>query len=158
MKMINIGDKDITLREAMVEGKVSLTSGIIKKIKDGKIEKGNVLEAAKIAGILAAKNTPHVIPLCHPINIEYVNIDFSLFDDHLIINTVVRGMAKTGVEMEALTATSLAALTIYDMCKSYDKGIVIKEIKLIKKTGGKNGTYIRKVDKDAYSRGIDNKR
>lgn len=143
MKMVDIGDKEVTLREAIVEGMVALKPKVLLAIKRNEIPKGNVLEAAKLAGILAAKNTPGLIPLCHPIPIDCVNVEFSLSGDKIRIKATVRGMAKTGVEMEALTATAIAALTIYDMCKPLDKDIVISDIKLMKKTGGKSGTYVR---------------
>ena len=144
MKMVDIGGKEITEREATVEGLVSLNPKIILTIKKRKVPKGDVLEAARFAGILAAKKTPFLIPLCHPIPIEYAEIIFSLRKSEIKITSIVRAKAKTGVEMEALTATAVAALTIYDMCKPLDKNIVISGLKLIKKTGGKSGTYIRK--------------
>src|SRR3989338_5218946 len=144
MKMVDIGGKEITESEATVEGLVSLNPKIILTIKKRKVPKGDVLEAARFAGILAAKKTPFLIPLCHPIPIEYAEIIFSLRKSEIKITSIVRAKAKTGVDMEALTATAVAALTIYDMCKPLDKNIVISGIKLIKKTGGKSGTYIRK--------------
>ena len=144
MKMVDIGGKEITEREATVEGLVSLNPKIILTIKKRKVPKGDVLEAARLAGILAAKKTPFLIPLCHPIPIEYAEIIFSLRKSEIKITSIVRAKAKTGVEMEALTAAAVAALTIYDMCKPLDKNIVISGLKLIKKTGGKSGTYIRK--------------
>lgn len=144
MAMIDIGKKIATQREAVVEGKVYLKAGVVKLIKTKKIPKGDVLETARLAGIFAAKKTPEIIPLCHPISIEFVDIKFSLKNREIKIRTTVRGEAKTGMEMEALTATSVAALTIYDMCKPIDKEIVINDIKLLKKTGGKSGAYVRK--------------
>lgn len=141
--MVDISNKKITNREAIVEGRVFLKPTVIKLIKQKKIPKGDVLEAARLAGILAAKKTPEIIPLCHPIPIEFVDIEFSLRNKEIKIRTIVKGMAKTGVEMEAFTATAVAALTIYDMCKPIDREIVISEIKLLKKTGGKSGIYIR---------------
>lgn len=144
MKMIDVGGKGITRREAIVEGKVYVKGSVITAIKRKKIHKGDVLEAAKLAGILAAKKTPDIVPLCHPIPIEYTELKFSFGKGHIKITTTVRGMAKTGVEMEAFTATAASALTIYDMCKSLERGIVIGEIKLMRKNGGKSGTYERK--------------
>ena len=143
MHMIDISQKRITERDAVVEGSLFLKPSVLKLIKKNKIPKGNVLETAKIAGIFGAKKTPGIIPLCHPIPIEYVNIKFSLKNREIRIRTIVRSSAKTGVEMEALTATAIAALTIYDMCKPIDKDIVISEIKLLKKRGGKSGVYVR---------------
>lgn len=144
MKMIDISKKDITEREAIVAGKVFMKGSVISAIKEKRIPKGDVLEAAKLAGILAAKKTPELLALCHPIPIEHVAIEFSLRKKEIEITTKVKGRTKTGVEMEALTATAVSALTIYDMCKPLDKGIIISDIKLIKKTGGKSGTYERK--------------
>ena len=143
MKMINVSNKEITEREAIAEGKVCMKPTIILAIKEGKVPKGDVLAASKIAGIIAAKETPLLIPLCHPIPIDYINIEFYLGEKDITIKTVVKGKAKTGFEMEALTASAIAALTIYDMCKPLDKEIVISEIKLTKKSGGKSGIYIR---------------
>ncbi len=144
MQMVDISTKEVTEREAVAQGRVFLKATVIKLIKDKKTPKGDVLEAAKIAGIFAAKKTPEIIPLCHPIPITSMGIAFTLKKDQVHIITTVKGQAKTGFEMEALTAASVAALTIYDMCKPLDKDIVISEIKLLKKTGGKSGTYVRK--------------
>lgn len=144
MRMIDIGKKNITDREAIVEGKISMDSPVILAIKKKKIPKGDVLESARLAGILAAKKTPSLIPLCHPIPLEYVDIEFTIGKKDIKIKTVVKGKAKTGMEMEALTATAISALTIYDMCKPLDKEITISDIKLVRKTGGKSGTYERK--------------
>lgn len=144
MKMVDIGDKDATLREAVVEGLVILKPKVILAIKKGRIPKGDVFVAAKLAGIFAAKKTSGLIPLCHPIPVDYVSIEFSPAKDRIKIRTVARGMAKTGVEMEAFTATAVAALTIYDMCKALDREAQISAIRLIKKTGGKSGAYVRK--------------
>ena len=145
MVMVDIGDKGVTRREAVAEGAVFLKPKVVRLIKNKRIPKGDVLETARIAGILAAKKTPDIIPLCHPIPIEFVDVKFVLKNNQIKIITTVRAEAKTGVEMEALCATSAAALTIYDMCKPVDKDIVISDIKLIKKTGGKSGVYIRKI-------------
>ncbi len=143
MKMVDIGSKEITEREAIVEGTLSLKPKVIIAIKKKQIPKGDVLAAARVAGILAAKKTPFLIPLCHPIPIEYAEVNFLIEKGRIKIITTVRSNAKTGVEMEALTATCVAALTIYDMCKPIDKDMVISGIRLLKKTGGKSGVYIR---------------
>ena len=143
MRMIDIADKEATEREALVEGTVSIHPEVIRVIKKGTVPKGDVLEAARVAGILAAKSTPYTIPLCHPIPIEYVEINFSIGKNKVNITTTVRAKAKTGVEMEALVATAISALTIYDMCKMLDKDMVISEMKLLRKSGGKSGTYVR---------------
>lgn len=145
MGMVDISKKDATVRQAVAEGIVSIKPQVIELIKSRKIPKGDCLEAAKLAGILAAKRTPEIIPLCHPISIESVEINVSVKNKEIIITAIVKGQAKTGFEMEALTAVSAAALTIYDMCKPLDKDIVISEIKLLKKSGGKSGTYIRNL-------------
>lgn len=144
MAMIDVGKKCVTRREAIAEGSIILKPSTIFAIKKKKIAKGDVLEAAKIAGILAVKKTPSLIPLCHPIPIEYADIEFSFQKQKIKIRATVKGEAKTGMEIEAIMAVSIAALTIYDMCKPLDKGITISEIKLVKKTGGRSGTYERK--------------
>lgn len=143
MKMIDIGNKQVTLREAIVEGRLITKPKTIELIRKNKIPKGNVLEAAKIAGILAAKKAPEIIPLCHPIPIEFMSIDTALGENEIKIKAIVKGQAKTGVEMEAFSAVAVAALTIYDMCKALDREMVIKEIKLMEKSGGKSGHYKR---------------
>lgn len=144
MKMINIGDKQISEREAIVEAEVFLKPKVIALIKNKKIPKGDVLEAAKIAGILGAKKTPGLIPLCHPIPIEFADIEIFLKKKGIKIRAIVRARAKTGVEMEAFSAAAIAALTIYDMCKAFDREIEILNLRLVKKTGGASGIYIRK--------------
>lgn len=144
MKMIDIGMKKVVEREAIVEGNICLKGAVIADIKNKRIPKGDVLEAARLAGILAAKKTPQLIPLCHPIPIDYAEIAFLAGKNSIKITTTVRGGTKTGVEMEAFTATAVSLLTIYDMCKSLDRGAAIVDIKLMKKSGGKSGTYIRK--------------
>lgn len=144
MKMVNIGAKKVTKREAIAEGKIYLKPSVVSAIKRKKVPKGDVLQAARLAGILALKRTPELLPLCHPIPIECANVEFSLGKSQIKIKTIVQAEAKTGVEMEALTAAAVSALTIYDMCKPLDKNIVISDIKLLKKTGGKSGTYIRR--------------
>jgi cyclic pyranopterin monophosphate synthase len=138
MSMIDISKKKITLREAVAEGKIILKPAVLLAIKKKAIPKGEVLETAKVAGILAAKRTAELIPLCHPLSAEYINIEFAFMASALKIKTTVKGSAKTGMEMEALIAASITALTIYDMCKPLDKHIVISGIKLLKKTGGKS--------------------
>ena len=143
MAMIDIGKKDVTLREAIVEARVCLNASVIKLIRRKKIPKGDVLETARVAGIIAAKKTAELIPFCHPIPIDYVGIKISLKNKEAEIRATVRGLAKTGVEMEAFTACAIAALTVYDMCKAFDRDAVIKSIMLLKKSGGKSGTYTR---------------
>ena len=142
-KIIDVSKKEITRREALAFCKVKLGRKLIELITNDKIPKGNVLETARLAGIMAAKNTPDILPLCHQLNIESVNIDVKLKKSEIEITAKVIANAKTGVEMEALTACSAAALTVYDMCKMFEKGIEITDIKLLKKSGGKTGDYER---------------
>ena len=142
-KMIDIGTKKVTRREAVVGAKICLKDSVILAIKKKKIPKGDVLEAARLAGIMAAKKTPDIIHHCHPISIEYTELDFFFRKNDIKITATVKANAKTGVEMEAFTAAAVAALTIYDMCKAFDREAVISEIELLKKSGGKSGTYDR---------------
>src|SRR3989338_1499126 len=141
VKMIDISKKSITLREAVVQARISLNPQTIKRIKAKLIPKGDVLTVAKVAGILAAKRVDELIPLCHPLGIEHIAIDFKLERESILIKVRCKTKAKTGVEMEAMTAACVAALTIYDMCKSIDRGAQIQQIKLLEKKGGKSGHY-----------------
>ncbi len=146
VRMVDVGDKEKTKRIAVAEGKISMESDTLSMIMDAKVKKGNVLETARIAGVMAAKKTSDLIPMCHPINITHARVDFS-FDtknSSIEIEAEVSLTEKTGVEMEALTAVSVAALTIYDMCKSYDRAMRISDIRLKSKSGGKSGTYTAK--------------
>lgn len=143
VRMIDVSDKDITQRTAQAQAEVYAKKQTIEAIAKGKVPKGDVLTSAKLAGIMAAKKTPDLIPLCHPLEITEVRIDFKLSRDSIIIKSEATCFGRTGVEMEALTAVCVAALTVYDMCKAIDREIVISEIKLLKKTGGKSGTYVR---------------
>ena len=146
-RMVDVADKTVTAREAIATGIVRMKPEVLRMIVAGQMPKGDVLAVARIAGIMAAKKTPELIPLCHPLPITSVNIDFAPDEEHgtILIEARVRVEGKTGVEMEALTAVSLAALTVYDMCKAADKGIVVSDICLQKKTGGKSGTYQRQT-------------
>jgi cyclic pyranopterin phosphate synthase len=143
VRMVNVTDKRPTLRVAVAQGIVSMNPDTFKMIQNQTVKKGNVLETARIAGIMAAKKTWDLIPMCHPLNITHVAIDF--FPDEaessIKIEALVRAIDQTGVEMEALTAASLAGLTIYDMCKSHDREMAISEICLLKKSGGKSGEF-----------------
>lgn len=143
MSMIDVGNKNKTRRLAKAQAFVKLDKKIIEKIKNNEIPKGNVLECARIAGILAAKNTPSLIPLCHNIELEYAGADFKFTDTGIIIESLIKSTGKTGVEMEAMVACSAAALTIYDMCKMFSKSITIESIYLLEKKGGRSGHYIR---------------
>jgi len=142
-KMVDVGEKDITVREAVASGSVFVNENTFRLITSGEIEKGDVLAVAQVAGIMAAKKTSDIIPMCHPISITGVDISFSTDDarNAVDITATVRCRGETGVEMEALTAVSAAALTIYDMCKAVQKDIKICDIRLLKKTGGKSGDY-----------------
>ena len=146
VRMVDVTDKKTSVREALAGGVVLMSSETFELIRNQKIKKGNVLETARIAGIMAAKKTSELIPMCHPLNITHVQVDFSAdaASNGIEIAATVRTIDQTGVEMEALTAVSVAALTIYDMCKSYDKEMTLSNIRLLKKSGGKSGTFERK--------------
>jgi len=141
-RMVDITGKPDTHREAVAKGLVRMQAATLDLLKKGKVAKGDVLAVAQLAGIMAAKQTPNLIPLCHPVLIGDVKIEFSLDGKNstVEITTTVESTGKTGVEMEVLTATAVTALTIYDMCKAVDRGIRIENIRLIKKSGGKSGT------------------
>ncbi len=145
VRMVDVSEKAATAREAVAQGVVTMQPETFDLIGDQKVEKGNVLGTARIAGIMAAKRTAELIPMCHPLSITHVKVDFfPQPDTHSIrIEAVVRVVGQTGVEMEALTAVSIAALTIYDMCKSYDRSMAISDVYLLKKSGGKSGTFVR---------------
>ena len=144
-RMVDITDKEPTLRSAVAQGVVSMEPSTFEMIHNNSIKKGNVLGTARIAGIMAAKKTSELIPMCHPINISHIDIAFELDKEtsSIKVKTSVRLFGQTGVEMEALTAASVAALTIYDMCKSQDKRIIISDICLLEKSGGKSGIFVR---------------
>ena len=146
VRMVDVTDKQPTVRVAVAGGAVRMKPETLKLIGDQKVKKGNVLETARIAGIIAAKKTSELIPMCHPLNLTHVQVDFEPNEtNHCIeIEASVRTIDQTGVEMEALTAVSAAALTIYDMCKSYDRQMTISSIRLLEKSGGKSGRYKRK--------------
>ena len=139
--MVDVGDKSVTTRRAIASGQISMTDQTLAMIRDGGHKKGDVIQVAQLAGIMAAKKTPDLIPLCHPLSLSHVSVDISLIENGLEITAECRLDGKTGVEMEALTAVSVAALTVYDMCKSVDKAMVIGPIKLVHKSGGKSGDY-----------------
>jgi cyclic pyranopterin phosphate synthase len=145
-KMVDVSKKKETLREAVVRGSVFMNPNTFKKIMSGKIAKGDVLSVAKVAGIMAAKKTSEIIPMCHPLNLSHVEVNFYSFEKEarIDIEAKVKIKAQTGVEMEGFVAVATAGLTIYDMCKAIDRRIVLSNIHLVKKTGGKSGTYIAK--------------
>ncbi len=141
-RMVDVTEKPDTHRQAVVRGLVRMQPATLELIKTGQVGKGDVLSVAQLAGIMAAKQTPNLIPLCHPILISDVRIEFDIDDKEstVAITATVESTGKTGVEMEAMTATAIAALTIYDMCKAVDRGMKIENIRLIRKSGGKSGT------------------
>lgn len=141
--MVDVGDKAETVRTAIAEGTVTMQADTLRTILEGNAKKGDVLGAARIAGIMAAKKTSELIPLCHPLLLTKVAVDIEPDDDlpGLRVTAMARVTGKTGVEMEALTAASVACLTIYDMAKAVDRGMIISGIRLIEKTGGKSGNY-----------------
>lgn len=141
-RMVDVSSKEPTARAAKAEAVVRLGERIADMLRDtGSVSKGPVLETARIAGIMAAKRTSELIPMCHPIPLDLVSIDFELKDASVIITSEARCHGVTGVEMEALTAVSVAALTVYDMCKSAEKGITIESLRLLEKSGGKSGHW-----------------
>jgi len=138
--MVDVSQKGKTHRVARAKGSVRLKEEVLRLIKEGRVPKGNVLESARVAGILAAKRTSELIPHCHNIAIEFVGVEFKIQKGKIEIETEVRAHAKTGVEMEALSACAVSGLTIYDMCKMFDRTIVLEKIYLKEKRGGKSGT------------------
>lgn len=143
-RMVDVGGKAITVRTATASGLVRMQPATLSLIRNRGTAKGDVLEVARLAGIMAAKRTDELIPLCHSLPLDGVTVDFSYPDESSVaISATVRITARTGVEMEALTAVSVAALTIYDMCKAVDRGMTIERIQLEEKTGGRSGTFRR---------------
>jgi cyclic pyranopterin phosphate synthase len=154
-RMVNVGGKPESERLALAEGQIRMQPQAYAMVKAGTMHKGDVLGVARLAGIMAAKQTAHLIPLCHPLAITAVDLAFFLDDEHhrIGIQATVQVNGKTGVEMEALTAVSVAALTIYDMCKAVDKEMEISEIRLIKKSGGQSGVLSRAAQWNTETRG-----
>ncbi|MGC6517016.1 MAG: cyclic pyranopterin monophosphate synthase MoaC [Candidatus Puniceispirillaceae bacterium] len=140
-QMVDVGEKSATMRKAIAKGFVSMSAETISVIKDQKNAKGDVLIVAELAGIMGAKQTASLIPLCHPLGLDHVSMRLSLTDEGIAIEATCQVTGKTGVEMEAMTAVSVAALTIYDMCKATDKAMVIETIRLTYKSGGKSGIF-----------------
>jgi cyclic pyranopterin phosphate synthase len=146
--MVNVGAKAETERVAIATGGVRMLPETFSKIKQMEMKKGDVLSVARVAGIMAAKKTPELIPLCHTLLLEQATVDFEFVgDDYIKVIATVKCTGKTGVEMEALTAASVSCLTIYDMCKAIDRGMTVENIRLEKKSGGKSGTFIRETAK-----------
>jgi cyclic pyranopterin phosphate synthase len=142
VRMVDVSDKATTAREAVARGRITMSTEAARQIRAGRIKKGNPLEIARIAGIQAAKRTSELIPLCHPLPLTHADVSLTAEPNGYTIDARVRTTAQTGVEMEALTAVAVAALTIYDMVKAVDKTMVIGEIRVIEKRGGRSGTYI----------------
>jgi len=144
-RMVDVGDKPVTAREAVAEGRVRMASETLQKALSGNAKKGSVTAAAEFAGVMAAKRTAELIPLCHQLPLSSIRLTIEPDEKNsaLIVTARAKTTAQTGVEMEALTAVSIAALTVYDMCKALDKGIEIRNIVLERKTGGKSGDYVR---------------
>ena len=142
--MVDVGGKPVTNREALARGTITMSAAALKLIRRGEVAKGDPLQAARLAAILAAKQTSSLIPLCHPLPLTHVSVELSASKGGYNIEARVRTSAQTGVEMEALTAVSVAALTIYDMVKAVDKDMVIGDICLVEKSGGKSGHYVRR--------------
>ncbi len=142
-RMVDVSAKEPTHRRAIARARVKMTSETASAVARGAIGKGDVLAVARVAGIQAAKRTPDLIPLCHPLLVGSVLVNFSIEDSHIDVEAEVETLDRTGVEMEALTACTVAALTVYDMCKSLDRSMVISDVYLWEKTGGRSGTYRR---------------
>ena len=142
--MVDVGGKEDTRREALAQGVIRMSRACFDKVAQGSIEKGDVLGTARIAGIMGAKRTAEIIPLCHLLNLTKVSVDFEMLEEECAVRAVCTAgtVGKTGVEMEALTGVSCALLTIYDMCKAVDKTMEIGEIMLVRKSGGKSGTFV----------------
>lgn len=146
--MVEVSHKDDTERIAIARGKIKMKKETIEKVKEGLIKKGDVLSVAQVGGIMGAKKTSEIIPMCHNIFISGLDIRFNILENEIEIESVARTFGKTGIEMEAISAVSIAAMTIYDMCKSIDKDMVIGDIRLIEKSGGKSGLYIRGAENE----------
>ena len=142
-RMVDVSGKEPTVREATASAFVAMSPETVAVVRAGGLSKGDALGVAKIAGIMAAKRTPELIPLCHPLALSKIAVSLALVDGGVTVEATVRTRDRTGVEMEALTAAAVAALTVYDMCKAVDKSITIAEIRLVSKTGGKSGPWAR---------------
>ncbi|HXC71124.1 MAG TPA: cyclic pyranopterin monophosphate synthase MoaC [Pyrinomonadaceae bacterium] len=143
VRMVDTGNKEMTSRRAVASARVLMSAGTVSALREHRTPKGDPLEAARLAGIMAAKKTSELIPLCHPLPLTHIDVQATLEDGGVMVKSEVSTNAQTGVEMEALTAVSVAALTIYDMCKALEKGITITDVRLESKTGGKSGDYRR---------------
>ena len=144
--MVNVGNKTPTPRQAIAQAVVHCNAQLIEQVNAQTLAKGNLVEVARVAGIMAGKQTANLIPLCHPLPLDFVDVDIAVHADRFVITAEVKTHSKTGVEMEALTAATMAALTVYDMGKAVDKAMVIRDVQLIKKTGGKSGDFHRNTE------------
>ena len=144
-RMVDVGDKPVTTRTAVASGFVRMSAAAVEAIRQHQLPKGDPLEVARIAGVMAAKRTSELIPLCHPLPLNHADVQLEITDDGIAITATARTDSKTGVEMEALTAASVAALTLYDMAKSMDRGMRIAAIELVEKSGGKSGDFRRET-------------
>jgi cyclic pyranopterin phosphate synthase len=144
VKMVDVGDKPVTAREAVARGSISMSAAARRLVRTGRVKKGDPLQAARVAGIMAAKQTAALIPLCHPLPLSNVEVELTPTSRGYEIEARVRTTAQTGVEMEALTAVAVASLTVYDMVKAVDRGMVIGDIRLVFKSGGRSGTFRRR--------------
>lgn len=140
-RMVDVGDKPVTQRRAVAEAVLLIGPEVMAAVRSGKTPKGNVYEAARLAGIMAAKRTSELIPLCHPLGLDHVAVDFEPGEDRIRVVASASTRASTGVEMEALTAAALAALTLYDMLKALSHDMVLQQVRLLAKTGGRSGSY-----------------
>ena len=141
--MVDVSGKDVTTRTARARGRVLVSSDVIALLREGTLPKGDALAVARVAAIMAAKRTPDLVPLCHPIAVHAVDVDVSVESDAVVVDATVRTVDRTGVEMEALTAVSVGCLTVFDMVKAMDPAAVITEIQVLEKTGGKTGDWSR---------------
>jgi len=144
-RMVDVGDKPVTAREAVARGSISMSAEARRLIRTGAVKKGDPLQAARLAGIMAAKRTSELIPLCHPLLLSHISVELTATRTGYGIESRVRTSGQTGVEMEALTAVAVAALTVYDMCKGIDRGMTIERIQLEEKSGGRSGHWQRKA-------------
>ncbi len=146
-RMVDVSEKEVTVRTAVAEGEITMSAETMRLIREGQLSKGDVLQVARIAGIMGAKATPDLIPLCHPIPLDKVEVEFEELDESTLkVQATARATFKTGVEMEALTAATIAGLTVYDMCKSADRAMTLGPFYLVEKTGGKSGHFKREED------------
>jgi cyclic pyranopterin monophosphate synthase len=141
VRMVDVSEKAVTAREAVARGRITMSRAALRQIRAGAIKKGDPLQTARLAGIMAAKQTSALIPLCHPLDLSYIDVTLTPVRDGYALESRVRTTGRTGVEMEALTAVAIAALTIYDMVKAIDKTMVIGDIRLVEKRGGRSGEY-----------------